>query len=468
MSACFAERGGPDAVTLLPVEAGAYSSWLEGAEQATRVWLEVVGFEPKPGAATILPHPKGDRPREAILIVGGPDDLWSWGGAPLALPPGDYVLPPATDRATRRLAALGWGLGSWRFERYKPAVAPDKPGVTTRRLVVGDGTARRSAEITLDGVHLARDLITTPASDMGPAELADAARALARTHKASCEVIEGDALLERNFPLIHAVGRASTRAPRLIDLTWGKKRDPYVALVGKGVCFDTGGLDLKGAAHMKMMKKDMGGAALALGLAAMIMAAKLPVRLRVLIPAVENAVSGNAFRPLDILPSRKGLTVEIGNTDAEGRLVLADALTYAQEDATPDLVVDFATLTGAARIALGTELPALFCNQDILAEALIASGREVHDPSWRMPLHQPYRTLIEPRIADLSNAPDHPYAGAITAALFLESFIDPGVAWAHYDVMAWTLSAKPGRPEGGEAQCVRGVFRYLESRYPQG
>ena len=468
MSACFAERGGPDAITLLPVEAGAYAGWLEGADERTRLWLEAIGFEAKPGATAVLPHPKGAKPTEAILIVSGQDDLWSWGGAPQALPPGVYALPPATDRATRSLAALGWGLGSWRFDRYRPTPAKDKAASTARRLVVGDGAARRTAQITLDGVILARDLITTPASDMGPAELTEAAQTLARAHKASCEVIEGDALLERNFPLIHAVGRASTRAPRLIDLTWGRKRDPYVVIVGKGVCFDTGGLDLKAAAYMKMMKKDMGGAALALGLAAMIMAAKLPVRLRVLIPAVENAVSGNAFRPLDILPSRKGLTVEIGNTDAEGRLVLADALTYAQEKATPELIIDFATLTGAARVALGTELPALFCNDDALADGLIAAGREVQDPSWRMPLHQPYRGLIEPRIADLSNAPDHPYGGAITAALFLESFIEPDVAWAHYDVMAWTLSAKPGRPEGGEAQSVRGVFRYLESRYPQG
>lgn len=462
MSACFADRAGTQTVTILPVQADAYDDWLAGRGDTQRAWLSAIGFEGKAGASALLPSSEGARPKEAVLVLSGPDDLWNWGGAATALPKGSYALPKDMARDQRVQAALGWGLGSWRFDRYK------KGSDTLRKLVVGDKEARRLAAIQLDGVLLARDLITTPASDMGPAELAGAAIALAQKHGAKVKVIEGDKLLDKNFPMIHAVGRASSRAPRLIVIDWGKEKDPYLALVGKGVCFDTGGLDLKASSYMKMMKKDMGGAALSLGLAAMIMAAGLPVRLKLLIPAVENSVSGNAFRPLDILTSRKGLTVEVGNTDAEGRLVLADAITYAQEKAKPDLMIDFATLTGAARVALGTDLPALFCNADALADGLVTAGHAVQDPTWRLPLHKPYRSMIEPKIADLSNAPDAPYAGAITAALFLEAFVEDGVEWAHFDCMAWNLSTKPGRPEGGEGQAIRGVFHYLESRYRRG
>ena len=461
MSAIFAERIDAETITLLPVEAGSFQDWLTTRMPAQRQWLAGIGFEGKAGACTLLPTDEGAA-REAVLILSGPEDLWSWGGAATALPAGTYALPENLEDDARVNAALGWGLGSWRFDRYKKSEA--KP----RKLVVGDKQARKKASIALDGVLLARDLITTPASDMGPAELAEAASRLADQFGAKIRIIEGDALLDKNFPMIHAVGRASTRAPRLIELTWGKEKHPYLALVGKGVCFDTGGLDLKASSYMKMMKKDMGGAALALGLASMVMAAKLPVQLTLLIPAVENSVAGNAFRPLDILTSRKGLTVEIGNTDAEGRLVLADAITYAQEKAKPDLLIDFATLTGAARVALGTDLPALFCNDDALADGLVQAGKAVQDQTWRLPLHQGYRPMIEPKIADLSNAPDAPYGGAITAALFLESFVEAGVPWAHFDCMAWNLSSKPGRPEGGEGQAIRGVFHYLESRYRRG
>jgi leucyl aminopeptidase len=286
------------------------------------------------------------------------------------------------------------------------------------------------------------------------------ARKLAKTHGARLSVIVGDALLKHNYPAVHAVGRASEKAPRLIDLRWGKK-GPKVTLVGKGVCFDSGGLDLKTAAGMKLMKKDMGGAAHVLGLASMVMAAGLPLRLRVLVPAVENSVSGNAFRPLDVLKTRKGLTVEVGNTDAEGRLILCDALAEASREK-PDLLIDFATLTGAARVALGTGLPALFCNDDALAHTLQDEGLARHDQIWRLPLHQPYRKGLDSQVADLNNISDAPFGGAITAALFLEAFVEAGVPWAHFDLMAWNLRAGPGRPQGGEAMGLRAAYGAIE------
>ncbi len=310
---------------------------------------------------------------------------------------------------------------------------------------------------------MARDLITTPSSDMGPAELAAAAQALAKQHKAKITVIVGDDLLKKNYPTIHAVGRASTRAPRLIDLTWGKESDPKVTLVGKGVCFDTGGLDLKAAGGMLNMKKDMAGAATVMAVAAMVMAAKLPVRLRLLVPAVENSVSGNAFRPLDVITTRQGITVEIGNTDAEGRLILCDALAEGASEK-PSMMVDCATLTGAARVSLGTDLPALFCNDDALADGLLQTGVEIADPMWRMPLYRPYRRLIDSKVADINNVSTTAFGGAIIAALYLQEFVPDDVPWAHLDMMAWNNSTRPGRPEGGEAQAARAIFATIEKR----
>jgi len=303
---------------------------------------------------------------------------------------------------------------------------------------------------------------------MGPGDLADAARTLGRAFKARVRVIEGDQLLKKNFPAIHAVGRASDRAPRLIDLTWGPANAPKVTLVGKGVCFDTGGLDIKTAAGMKFMKKDMGGAAHVLGIASVLMAAGARIRLRVLIPAVENSISGNAMRPLDIVATRRGTTVEIGNTDAEGRVILADALWDAVAEA-PDLLIDFATLTGAARVALGTDLPALFCNDDKLAADITAAGQAVEDPLWRLPLWDGYRSMVEGSQADLTNSPEGGYAGAITAALFLEHFATPEkgkpVPWAHVDLMAWNLKSRPGRPMGGEAMGLRAMAAMILKRF---
>jgi leucyl aminopeptidase len=318
----------------------------------------------------------------------------------------------------------------------------------------------------VSAIGLARDLVNTPANDLGPEELSNVAAGLAQKHGADFRVVIGDDLLDENYPTIHAVGRAAAphRQPRLIDLRWGEPTDPKLTLVGKGVCFDSGGLDLKPASGMKIMKKDMGGAAVALGLADAIMDAKLPVRLRLLIPAVENAVSADAFRPLDIIKTRAGLTVEIGNTDAEGRLILCDALAEAETEK-PDLLLDFATLTGAARTALGPELPALFSRHDDLADTLFNAGREQQDPMWRLPLWAPYRKMLDSKIADINNASDSPFAGAITAALFLADFVSAETRWAHFDLYAWNPSAKPGRPEGGEAMVLRAAYAAISQLF---
>jgi leucyl aminopeptidase len=373
------------------------------------------------------------------------------------LPAGTWRLgDPSPVSATDASVAIG--LGTWRFERYK--AKKGKPGP---KIVWPDGADKARATAMIDSICLARDLITTPSSDMGPAELAEAARTLAKAHDAKIKVIVGDDLLKQNFPMIHAVGRASTRAPRLIDLTWGKDSDPKVTLVGKGVCFDTGGLDLKPATGMLNMKKDMGGAATMMAVAGMVMACKLPVRLRLLVPAVENSVSGNAFRPLDVVPTRKGINVEIGNTDAEGRLILCDALHEGASEK-PTMMVDCATLTGAARVSLGTDLPALFCNNDALANGLIGSGTEVDDPMWRMPLWRPYRRLLDSKVADINNVSGGTFGGAITAALYLQEFVPDDVPWAHFDMMAWNNTTRPGRPEGGEAQAARAIFATIEKR----
>jgi leucyl aminopeptidase len=359
-------------------------------------------------------------------------------------------------------AALGWALGTYVFDRYRKAE-------TRFATLVWPKRCRRAAvESAAAATFLVRDLINTPAEHMGPAELADAALRLARAHGARCRVIAGRRLLALGYPAVHAVGRASARAPRLVDLAWGRPGRPKLTLVGKGVCFDSGGLDLKSSSNMKLMKKDMGGAAHALALARMVMEARLPVRLRVLVPAVENSVAGNALRPLDVVPTRKGLTVEIGNTDAEGRVILADALAEAVGES-PDLVIDLATLTGAARVALGAELPALFCNDDALAERLLRLGDREGDPLWRLPLFRPYAKQVESKVADLTNAPEGGAAGAITAALFLERFVErkgkPQTPWIHVDLMAWNAAARPGRPEGGEAMGLRALFALLDERY---
>ena len=417
------------------------------------------GFAAKPGAFLALPDADG---RIAQVLFGLDDagarscDPFRPGALPGLLPSGVYRFANAAQDT--RLAALAFALGSYRFTRYR------KADVAEVRLVPPEDVNATEIAAIADAAMLARDLVNTPSNDMGPAELALAAQAVADRFGARFTCIVGEDLLQHNFPLIHAVGMASTRAPRLIELIWGDPAHPKVTLVGKGVCFDSGGLDLKPSSGMLIMKKDMGGAANVLALAQMVMQAKLKLRLRVLIPAVENAVAGNAFRPLDIFPSRKGLSVEIGNTDAEGRLVLADALAYADEEE-PDLLIDMGTLTGAARVALGPDLPPFYTSDEALALDVARCAREENDPLWRMPLWPPYDAWLDSKIANLNNAPSGGFAGSITCALFLQRFVERAKSWLHLDIYAWTPSARPARPEGGECQAARAIFKLLGERY---
>ena len=449
-------RAKRDTVVVAVVAAADYAGWLKAQPAPVRRWLKDTGYAGKAGRSALMPGADGGV-AGAVFVPDWTQGPWTWSGLAAALPAGSYVLSGTLDTAQANDAALGWALAGYAFTRYR------KPGPAGPVLVWPVHADRGHVERTATATALVRDLITTPADDMGPSELAAAARALARQHGARVQVTAGDKLVAANYPAIYAVGRASDDAPRLIDLRWGTGDGPRVTLVGKGVCFDTGGLDLKPAGAMKLMKKDMGGAAHALGLASMIMAAGLPVRLRVLIAAVENAVAGNAYRPLDVINTRKGLTVEIGNTDAEGRLVLADCLAEASREA-PDLLVDFATLTGAARVALGAEVPALFTNDDALAAAFARAAAATADPLWRLPLHAPYRKQLDSTVADLNNIGTGGYGGAITAALFLESFVDAGLSWAHLDLMAWNERSRPGRPEGGEAMALRAAYAVIAER----
>ncbi|CAA7624373.1 Leucyl aminopeptidase [Magnetospirillum sp. UT-4] len=449
-----------DAADLVTLRKAELDGWLAAQPAATRSWVKASGFSAEAGAVCAVPG-KGGALALMLAGLGDDDDPWTIAQLPGKLPPGTWRLSPARDPKAATWAALSWLLATYSFDRYKA-----KGGRAWPALVWPEGADRAYVEAAFDAIALVRDLINTPAADMGPPQLAAAAEALAAKHGAGVRVIVGEGLLAENYPAIHAVGRAAghPRQPRLIDLVWGDERAPRLTLVGKGVCFDSGGLDLKASAAMKLMKKDMGGAAHALGLAAMVMAAKLPVRLRVLIPAVENAVSGDAMRPLDVLQTRKGMSVEVGNTDAEGRLILADALWEAGRDK-PDLLLDFATLTGAARTALGTDLPALFCNNDLLAGDILRAGEAESDPLWRLPLFKPYRRMLDSKVADIANVSDSPHAGAITAALFLQEFVPAGIPWAHLDLMAWNPSTRPGRPEGGEAMALRALFSVAVQRF---
>ncbi len=433
------------------------------AEVVTRIgghagaFAKAAGFEGKPGQHLLMPGGGG---KVAVVLFGieAADDpaknAFLPGRLPALLPDGTYRFANAPHDA--RLAALAFALGAYDFTRYRKG--------SGKKLKLRPPAGVDAAELgaVIDGVALARDLINTPSNDMGPAELEAAAARLAKTHRAKLATVTGTKL-EKNFPLVHAVGMGSTRAPRLIDMTWGNPRHPKVTLVGKGVCFDTGGLDIKNDAGMLNMKKDMGGAATALALAHMVMARKLPLRLRVIIPAVENSISGSSFRPRDVYRARNGITVEIGNTDAEGRLVLADALALADEEK-PDLVVDFATLTGAARVALGPDLPPFYTDDDRLAVDLLRHGTSENDPLWRLPLWRPYEGMLESKVADTNNVGGS-FAGSITAALFLRKFISQAKAWAHFDIFAWTPAAKPARPEGGECQVARALYALLTERY---
>jgi len=450
------DKGQP-ATALHLVDKKGFDSWLKGRPARVRQAVSAQGFKGEGHQLAILPGEQADW--SAVLGVANVDELspWCLAKAAESLPDGKYRVEGRGPGP----AALGWLLAQYRFERYKKAEGKAGP-----RVLLSSEPARIEETIRLaEAVNLVRDLVNVPAGDLGPAELEAAVREVAAESGGEVNVTAG-AALDEGYPMIAAVGRAATaeRAPRLVELEWGDRRHPRIAIVGKGVCFDSGGLDIKPASGMRLMKKDMGGAAHALALARLVMKSRLPVRLHLLIPAVENAVAGAAFRPGDVLKSRKGLTVEVDNTDAEGRLILGDALAKAAEGK-PELILDFATLTGAARVALGPDLPALFANDDALAAALLAGGEAVADPVWRLPLWSPYEDMLASDIADMSNSSDLPMAGAVTAALFLRKFVPEGLPWAHFDTFAWRGSAKPGRPKGGDALGLRAAWAALSERY---
>jgi leucyl aminopeptidase len=447
---------GQSAHTIHIVTKDGFAGWHAAQPPRVRAALEAARIEGKPGANAILPGEDATAWSVLLCVARLPLGVWDLARLAETLPDGNYRV----DGASVGLALLGWALGQHAFTRYKQADrAPGRVLLTTEPARIAEAVALARATATV------RDLVNTAAADLGPAELEAEAKALAETCGATLAVTKGAALAS-GYPMIHTVGQAAaaSREPRLIELEWGNPAHPRIAVIGKGVCFDSGGLDIKPSSGMRLMKKDMGGAAHALALARLIMDAHLPVRLHLLIPAVENSIAGNAFRPGDVLSTRKGITVENTNTDAEGRLILGDALTRAGEN-TPELILDFATLTGAARVALGPDLPATFVNDDALAEALLTAGTASEDPLWRMPLWDGYDEMLSSDIADMVNAPDGGFAGAVTAALFLRRFVPKGTAWAHLDTFAWRPSGKPGRPKGGDALGLRATWGMLKARY---
>jgi leucyl aminopeptidase len=458
LSALLQPDKGQPATPLLLVDKKGYDAWLKEQPERVRQSLRAQGFKADCYQLAIVPGQDG---WSAALGVANVDALSPWCLAKAA-----ESLPEGTYRVEGRgpgPAVLGWLLGQYRFDRYRK-----EPSAKGPRVLLTDDPARIDETLHLaEATCIVRDLVNIPAQDLGPKELESAVSEHVNGLSAALSTTSG-INLEQEYPMIHAVGRAASpdRAPRLIELEWGDRRNPRIAIVGKGVCFDSGGLDIKPASGMRLMKKDMGGAAHALALALLVMKQRLPVRLHLLLPAVENAIAGNAFRPGDVLKSRKGLTVEIGNTDAEGRLILGDALAKAAE-ANPELIIDFATLTGAARVALGPDLPALFANDDALAEELLKGGEATSDPVWRMPLWKPYDEMFSSDIADFGNASDQPMAGAVTAALFLQKFVPENTPWAHFDTFAWRSSARPGRPKGGDALGLRAAWQMLKGRYLQ-
>lgn len=431
-----------------------FNAWQQKQTTVIQNWLSAISFEGK--GVLLVPNFTDGKLEQVVFFTQSTESLWACGDLASLLPDGTYLL--TNDKDTSKLIATSFALGCYDFAPYKQSKTQSV------KLAIADKTVFDEVVTYVKGVSIVRDLVNMPAGDMMPQHMAEFMSDMADEFSGTFSQIVGDELLEQNYPTIHAVGRASVNKPRLLDLRWGDENAPKVTLVGKGVCFDSGGLDLKPASGMRLMKKDMGGAAHVLGLAHMIMAFKLPVNLRVMIPAVENAVSDNALRPGDVIKTRKGITVEIDNTDAEGRLVLCDALAEAVND-NPDTLIDFATLTGACRIALGTELPGFFSDDKALVSGLEAAAKDVQDPVWHLPLYQDYKDLLNSTVADMTNCAPGPFGGAITAALYLQEFVDDSISWVHFDVMAWNLRKLPGRPIGGEAFGVRAVLKYLQDKY---
>lgn len=444
------------AIPIVPLTAAQLKPWLAKQKAAVKNWVATNKFSARPDTFTVLGDGKGG----VAMVIAGIETphIWSIAQLPLLIPSGTYRIEGEFTPAQQADMALGFALGQYQFDKYRKVERKALTLALPKSVDLAALTRRHDATV------LVRDLINTAPQDMRPQELAKAAQELAKRHGAKFSQVVGEDLLKQNYPAIHAVGRAGPDAPRLIRLQWGNAKHPRVALVGKGVTFDTGGLDLKPLAAMRLMKKDMGGAALVLGLAQLIIAEKLPIFLDVLIPAVENAVDGNAFRPSDILNTRKGLTIEIGSTDAEGRLILADAL-FEADQGKPEIMIDIATLTGAARTALGTELPALYSNKPKTGFDIVEEGLAIRDPMWQMPLWQGYAKYVNSQVADITNSPNYAFAGSITAALFLERFVSPKTDWVHIDSYAWNSEAQPGRPIGGEALCLRALFNYLAKRF---
>jgi leucyl aminopeptidase len=446
-----------DAIAISTVAKDQFKTWIETQPQADRDWLHANGFKGEAGKFVFLPGAGGHPSKVVVGADLKSDPVWALALAD-ALPEGHYKVDAKLDADAATNIALGWSLSAYAFARYK------KPKREFATLVWPEHANKKEVEHLARAIFLARDLINTPADDMGPPELANAVVTVAKEFDAKHSVIIGDDLLKQNYPTIHAVGRAAAKPPCLIDLRWGDEKAPKVTLVGKGVCFDTGGLDLKQPAGMLQMKKDMGGAATVLALASALMAAKTPIRLRVLIPAVENSVSANAYHPLDIIRTRAGKTVEVGNTDAEGRLILCDAL-FEGDSENPEVLIDCATLTGAARVALGPEVQALFSTDDKLADDIVKASVEVFDPIWRLPLWKPYRKMIDSKIADFNNVSGVTHAGSIIGALYLAEFVRPTTSWAHLDIYASNEKAQPGRPEGGDATGMRALYHVIRNRY---
>jgi leucyl aminopeptidase len=456
----FLTKKSAKSIPITPLNKDTLQQWLKKqGHRPLQSWIAATGFTASPGALLLLPTPTGAIDR--VLFGEKKGGLYGYAGLPARLPAqaAGYYIDQSMSKEEATQAALGWALGSYQFGRYKSG---DKNKLA--RLVWPATADKKTVQSTASAMYLVRELVNTPANDMGPAELAAAAKKVAAAFKGTTvKIIVGEDLQKKNYPAVYAVGKGSPRAPRFIDMRWGNRKNSKVTLIGKGVCFDTGGLDIKPGNAMALMKKDMGGAAHALGLAQMIMAHNLPVCLRVLIPAVENSTDGASYRPGDIIQTRKGLSIEIGDTDAEGRLVLADALAEASSE-NPALMIDFATLTGAARVALGPELPAMFCNNDKIASELVETAMAMEDPLWRLPLWQPYKDNLNSKIADSNNVGGS-FAGAITAALFLEKFVGKGLPWVHIDTFAWNNSSRPGRPEGGEALGMRAGFELIKKRF---